>query len=45
VIKPITVKMDGHVERMRQTRNANKVCVEKYEGKRPLGRTRRRWTL
>ena len=32
-----------HVARMEQSRNAYRVLVGKPEGKRPLGRTRRRW--
>ena len=32
-----------HVDRMEISRNAYSVFVEKYEGKRTLGRTRRRW--
>jgi hypothetical protein len=28
---------------MRETRNANRILVRKPEGKRPLGRPRRRW--
>ena len=35
--------MSGHVARMEQSRNANRVLVEKPEGNRPLGRPRRRW--
>ena len=33
----------GHVARMEQSRNAHRVLVGKPEGKRPLGRPRRRW--
>ena len=33
----------GHVERMGETRNAYGVLVVRPEGKRPLGRLRRRW--
>ena len=33
----------GHVARMDQSRNAYRVLVGKHEGKRPLGRLRRRW--
>jgi hypothetical protein len=33
----------GHVARMGETRNAYRVLVGKPEGKRPLGRPRRRW--
>jgi len=33
----------GHVARMREDRVVHRVLVGKPEGKRPLGRTRRRW--
>jgi hypothetical protein len=33
----------GHVARMGEKRNACRILVGKLEGKRPLGRTRRRW--
>jgi hypothetical protein len=33
----------GHVASMRDTRNAYRIFVEKFEGKRPVGRSRRRW--
>jgi hypothetical protein len=33
----------GHVARMRQEKKVYKVLVEKPKGKRPLGRSRRRW--
>jgi hypothetical protein len=33
----------GHVERMGEKRNLYRLLVEKPEGKRPLGRPRRRW--
>jgi hypothetical protein len=33
----------GHVARMGETRNAYRILAEKPEGKRPLGRPRRRW--
>jgi hypothetical protein len=33
----------GHVARMGETRNAYRILVGKTEGKRPLGRPRRRW--
>ena len=33
----------GHVAHMDQSRNAYRVLVGKPEGKRPLGRPRRRW--
>ena len=33
----------GHVARMREDRCVHRVLVGKREGKRPLGRPRRRW--
>ena len=33
----------GHVARMREDRGVHRVLVGKPEGKRPLGRPRRRW--
>jgi hypothetical protein len=33
----------GHVARMGETRNGYRILVGKPEGKRPLGRPRRRW--
>jgi len=33
----------GHVARMGKDRGVHRVLVEKPEGKRPLGRPRRRW--
>jgi len=33
----------GHVERMGEGRGVHRVLVGKPEGKRPLGRPRRRW--
>jgi hypothetical protein len=33
----------GHVARMGKERKVYKVLVGKHEGKRPLGRPRRRW--
>ena len=33
----------GHVARMRKYRGVHRVFVGKHEGKRPLGRPRRRW--
>jgi hypothetical protein len=33
----------GHVARMGEKRNAYRILVGKPEGKRPLGRPRRRW--
>jgi hypothetical protein len=37
------MRWDGHVERMREKRNVNRLLVGKPEGKRPLARPRRRW--
>jgi hypothetical protein len=33
----------GHVARMEEMRNANKILIGKREGKRTLGRPRCRW--
>jgi hypothetical protein len=33
----------GHVAQMGEKRNAHRILVGKPEGKRPLGRPRRRW--
>jgi hypothetical protein len=33
----------GHVARIWETRNAYRILVGEREGKRPLGRPRRRW--
>ena len=38
-----TTELGRHAARMEQSRNANRVLVGKPEGKRPLGRPRRRW--
>jgi hypothetical protein len=37
------VRWAGHVERMGEDRCVHRVLVGKPEGKRPLGRPRRRW--
>jgi hypothetical protein len=42
-IKSRRMRWAGHVARMGEKRNAYKTLVGKPEGKRPLGRTRRRW--
>jgi hypothetical protein len=42
-IKSRRMKWAGHVARMGDMRNAYKILVGKPEGKRPLGRPRRRW--
>jgi hypothetical protein len=39
----IRVIRAGHVARMGEKRNAFRILVGKPEGKRPLGRPRRRW--
>jgi hypothetical protein len=41
--KPRRMRWAGHVARMGEKRNAYRLLVEKPEGKRPLGRTIRRW--
>jgi hypothetical protein len=33
----------GHAARMRERRNSYRILVRKPEGKRPLGRPRRKW--
>ena len=43
VIKSRRMRWAGHVARMGQERGAYRVLVGKPEGKRPLGRPRRRW--
>jgi hypothetical protein len=43
VIKPRRMRWVGHVERMGEGRNVYNVLVERPEGKRPMGRPRRRW--
>jgi hypothetical protein len=37
------MRLAEHLESTGQTRNVYKVLVVKLEGKRPLGRLRRRW--
>jgi hypothetical protein len=44
-IKSRRMRWAGHVARMGEERNVYKVLVEKPEGKRPLGRPRRRWNM
>jgi hypothetical protein len=36
-------RWEGHVARMGEERKVHKILVEKFEGKRALGRPRRRW--
>ena len=43
VIKSRRLRWAGHVARMEEGRGAHKVLVGTPEGKRPLGRPRRRW--
>jgi hypothetical protein len=43
IIKSRRMSWAGHVARMGDKRNAYKLLVGKPEGKRPLGRPRRRW--
>jgi hypothetical protein len=42
-IKLRRLRWAGHVARMGEKRNAYRLLVGKPEGKRPLGRPRRRW--
>jgi hypothetical protein len=37
------MRLAGHVARMREKSNVYRILVGKPEGKRPLGRPRRRW--
>jgi hypothetical protein len=43
MIKSRRLRLAGHEARMREKRNAYRILVGKPEGKRPLGRPRRRW--
>ena len=43
VIKSRRMRWAGHMTRMAEGRGVHKVLVGKPEGKRPLGRPRRRW--
>jgi hypothetical protein len=43
IIKPRRMRWAGRVARMLEMRNAYKILAGKPGGKRPLGRTRRRW--
>jgi hypothetical protein len=43
MIKSRRMRWEGHVARMGATRNAYRILVRKPEGKKPLGRPRRRW--
>jgi hypothetical protein len=43
IIKSKRMRWAGHVARIGEKRNAYRLFVGKPEGKRPLGRPRRRW--
>jgi hypothetical protein len=43
MIKSRRMRWAGHVARMGEKRNAYRILVGKLEGKRPLGRPRRKW--
>jgi hypothetical protein len=43
IIKSRRMRWAGHVARMGEKKNAYRLLVGKPEGKRPLGRPRRRW--
>jgi hypothetical protein len=43
IIKSRRMRWTGHVARMGEKRNANRLLVGKPQGKGPLGRPRRRW--
>jgi hypothetical protein len=43
VIKTRRMRWEGHVERMGKRRGVHRVLVGKPEGRRPLGKPRRRW--
>jgi hypothetical protein len=44
IIKSRRMRWAGHVARMGEKRNVYRLLVGNPEGKRPLGRPRRRWT-
>jgi hypothetical protein len=43
MVKSRRMRWTGHVAQMGANRNAYRILVGKTEGKRPLGRPRRRW--
>jgi hypothetical protein len=43
MIKCIRLRWAGHVAYIGEKRDVYKVLVRKHEGKRPLGKPRRRW--
>jgi len=45
VIKSRRMRWAGYVARMGESRSVYRVLVRKLEGKRPLGRLRRRWGI
>jgi hypothetical protein len=45
MIKSRKMRWDGHVARMEEKINVYRLLVGKPEGKRPLGRPRRRWVI
>ena len=45
VVKSRRMRWAGHVARMGQGRGVHRVLVGRPEGKRPLGRPRRRWGI
>jgi hypothetical protein len=45
VVKWRRMRWAGHVARMGEDRGVHRVLVGKPEGKRPLGRPRRRWKI
>jgi hypothetical protein len=45
MIKSRRIRWPGYVARMEKKRNAYRTSVGKPEGKRPLGKTRRRWVV
>ena len=45
VVKSRRMRWAGHVARMGEDRGVHRVLVGKPEGKRPLGRPRRRWGI
>jgi hypothetical protein len=43
MMKPRKMRWTGHIARMGEKRNAYRILVGKPEGKRTLGKPRRRW--
>ena len=42
-LKSRRLRWEGHVARMEESRNKYRVLLERFEGKRPLGRPRLKW--